>query len=308
MEQWTEIQLKVNSADIDAACDIANMAVDYGIYIEDYTDLEQMAWEISHIDLIDEDLLAKDRSKAIIHLYIPDDQHPLETVTYLRERLSGAQIKNTIDTVSVENTDWLNRWKQYFQPIEIGSRLAVCPSWEQYENTENRCVLSIDPGAAFGTGTHETTNLCLTVLDRVVKGGETMLDIGCGSGILALSSLLLGCHSAVGVDIDPLAVKTAQQNAKQNHLDSQVRFICGDLTDRVQGTFDIICANIVADVIITLCDTVQNYMNDDTILVFSGIIDAREQDVTAKIQSTGLQIQERFEKKGWVALVCSKRS
>ena len=306
MENWTEIKITVNSKDVDKATDIANMTVDYGVYIEDYTDLEEMAWSISRIDLIDEELVNKDRNQAIIHIYIPDSDNPFEAVAYLTERFTAENINNTIICDSVKDTNWLDGWKKYFKPIEIGTNLVVCPSWEKYDNTQNRKVLNIDPGAAFGTGTHETTNLCLNVLDKTDCKDKKVLDIGCGSGILALSSLLLGAKSALGVDIDELAVKTAVENAKINNLSDKSEFVCGDLVDKVSGTFDIICANIVADVIITLCDNVSNYMNENSVLILSGIIDSREQDVINKINKSDIIIEDKFYKNNWVSFVCKK--
>ena len=306
MEKWTEIKIIVDSANVDRATDIANMTVDYGVYIEDYTDLEEMAWTISRIDLIDEQLVNKDRSKAIIHIYIPDTSNPLEAVSYLTERFTAENINNTITCDDVEDSNWLDGWKKYFKPIEIGDNLAICPSWEKYNNTDNRKILMIDPGAAFGTGTHETTSLCLQVLDKTNCKGKSVLDIGCGSGILALASLLLGADNAFGVDIDKLAIKTATENAKINKLTQQSSFVCGDLVDKVSGKYDIICANIVADVIIVLCDSVSNYMKDESILILSGIIDTREKDVVDKINKSDLVIKDRFCKNNWVSFVCKK--
>lgn len=303
---WTELKIIIDSKYTEVASDIANMVVPYGIYIEDYTDLEEAAMNIAHIDLIDEELVAKDRSKSIIHIYINSEENALESVSYLKERLTAEGIEHSIEFASVKESDWADNWKQYFKPLEIGDRLAVCPSWEKYNNADNRKVLQIDPGAAFGTGAHDTTRLCLSVLDKVCCDNKSILDIGCGSGILAISALLLGCGAATGVDIDPLAVKVAKANAELNSLADKCSFICGDLVDKISGKFDIVCANIVADVIIKLCDSVLQFMNDDSIFVCSGIIDTRESDVLAKLESVGLRVVERYTSLGWVALVCRK--
>ncbi len=299
---WTEIKISVPCADIEKASAIANMTVPYGIYIEDYSDLEPMAREIAHIDLIDEDLIAKNRETAIIHIYISEEDNPFEAVSYLSERLTAEKVNHEIDTTTVKEADWAENWKKYFKPIEIGNRLAVCPSWEHYDNKDNRTVLSIDPGAAFGTGTHDTTKLCLTELDRIITGGETLLDIGCGSGILAISSVILGVDSAVGVDIDAMAVRVADENAVINNVEDKTKFLCGDLTEKISGKYDIICANIVADVIIKLCDNVTDYMADDGVFICSGIVDIRENDVLAAVKKAGLRVTDRHTSGGWVAL------
>ncbi len=303
---WTELKIIIDSKYTEVASNIANMVVPYGIYIEDYTDLEEAAMNIAHIDLIDEELVAKDRSKSIIHIYINSEENALESVSYLKERLNAEGIGHTIEFSAVMESDWADNWKQYFKPLEIGDRLAVCPSWEDYDNCDNRKVLQIDPGAAFGTGAHDTTRLCLGVLDKVCGDDKTILDIGSGSGILAISALLLGCGKATGVDIDPLAVKVANANAELNGLEDKCSFICGDLVDKISGKFDIVCANIVADVIIKLSDSVLQFMNDDSIFVCSGIIDTREGDVLDKLKSVGLRVVERYTSLGWVALVCRK--
>ena len=303
---WTEIQIGVPVADADRAADIAHMVVPYGLYIEDYSDLEEASLAIAHIDLIDEDLVAKDRSRAILHLYISPEENPMEAIAFLEERYRSVGIDYTLDRGLIQESDWSENWKQYFKPLEIGTRLAVCPSWETYENRDGRQVLTIDPGAAFGTGAHDTTRLCLGVLDRICRPGQTLLDVGCGSGILAISALLLGCDSAVGVDIDALAVKVAKENARRNGLEERTKFVCGDLVETVSGRFDLICANIVADVIIQLCDSVLPFLKEDGRFVCSGILDSREGDVLAKLEQVGLRVCERAESGGWVALVCEK--
>ncbi|MBP5618787.1 MAG: 50S ribosomal protein L11 methyltransferase [Clostridia bacterium] len=303
---WTEIRIEIACRDAERAADIANMVVPYGLYIEDYSDLEESARTIAHIDLIDEALIAKDRTVAVLHIYVSPEDNPREAVAYLEERFSAEGIAYRLDEATVAESDWADNWKQYFHPIEIGERLAICTSWEEYDNAAGRRVLTIDPGAAFGTGTHDTTKLCLTVLERVCRAGDTLLDVGCGSGILALSALVLGCETACGVDIDPLAVKVAKENASLNGLADRVDFVCGDLVEAVTGRYDVVCANIVADVIIKLCDSVPPFLKEDGLFVCSGIIDTREADVTAKLCETGFAVKERMESGGWVALVCEK--
>lgn len=307
MSNWTDVQLKVAVADANRAADIVTMAAPYGIYIEDYSDLEQAAWEIAHIDLIDEQLVAKDRTEAIIHLYVSSDENPQEAVAYINESMQRSGIAHSVELAGVSEEDWANNWRKYFKPTEIGHRLTICPSWEQYDNRDGRTVLTIDPGAAFGTGTHDTTRLCLQALDGLVQGGESLLDVGCGSGILAVAGVLLGCSSAVGVDIDPIAASVAAENAALNSVADRTQFVCGDLTDKIIGCYDIICANIVADVIIRLCDTIGQFMHAGTRLLCSGIIDTREGDVLAALEAHGLRVESRLVSGGWVALVVAAK-
>jgi ribosomal protein L11 methyltransferase len=200
--------------------------------------------------------------------------------------------------------DWINNWKKYFKPIKVGQKLLIRPTWENEYEAGDRAVLHLEPGLAFGTGTHETTRLCMELLEKYVKPEMEVLDIGCGSGILSVAALLLGAKSAVGVDIDELAVKTAVQNAEINHVENRFTGICGNLTEKVSGQFHIVVANIVADVIIMLTSDVEQYMHPDTVYIMSGIIDTREQDVLDVVEKK-FHIIDRKTEKGWVALAAT---
>ncbi len=303
--EYTEIKVSIATENTERAGAIANMVVPYGIYIEDYSDLEKEAWEIAHIDLIDEDLLKKDRSKSIIHIYIEEGQNPMEAVSFLKERLESEKIAFDIETVGCSESDWQDKWKAYFKPTPVGERLYIRPIWIDDFDAGDRAVLNIEPGAAFGTGTHDTTRLCLETLDKIVKDGDTVLDIGCGSGILAISSLLLGAKEAFGVDIDELAVKTAKENGRMNGFDEpRIQFVCGDLADKVTKQYDVVVANIVADIIILFSTQVRAFMKNGAKFIASGIIDTRADEVVEALQRSGLVLKERIESDGWVCLVC----
>ena len=298
---WTELQVTIPAADTDRAGDIAQMVVPYGIYIEDYSHLEEEAMEIAHIDLIDEDLLKKDRTKSIIHVYISPEENPAEAISFLKERFEAVGIENTITAANCAEEDWINNWKKYFHPIPVGEKLLIRPLWEEDYDAQGRTVLHLEPGLAFGTGTHETTRLCLELLEKYVTPGIDFLDMGCGSGILSVAALLLGAKSAVGVDIDPLAVKTAVENAETNGVAERFTGICGNLAEKVTGKFQVVAANIVADIVILLSKDAPRFLNPDSTYIVSGIIDTREQDVLNAIQDT-FQVIERREEKGWVAM------
>ena len=299
---WTEISVEVKTKDIDSAAAIANMTVPYGIYIEDYSGLEDEVMEIAHVDLIDEELLQKDRDVAKIHIYIDPEDNIEEAVQFLKERLTAAAIEYKIDLSNVKEDDWLNNWRKFFKPMPIGDRLLINPSWYTDTDPKGRAVLNIDPGLAFGTGKHETTRLCLETLERYIKGGEKVLDVGCGSGILGIAAVLLGAQSAFGVDIDTTAVKTANENAVLNHVDQQFSAIAGDLVDKVQGKYDIIVANIVADAIIALSASVKAFMKPDSVYIVSGIIDTRADDVKNAIAGN-FDIMEEITMGGWYCFV-----
>lgn len=298
---WTEVKINVSAKDVDKAGDIAQMVVPYGIYIEDYSDLEEAAWEIAHIDLIDEDLLQKDRSKAVVHIYISPEENPAEAVAFLSERYNAEKIEHEIDLSVCRNQDWENNWKEYFKPMPVGEKLLIRPVWEDEYNADGRTVLSIEPGLAFGSGGHDTTRLCLETLEKHINPDIELLDIGCGSGILGIAGLLLGAKSATGVDIDALAVKTAKENGEINGF-TEPRFTVleGNLTDKVTGKYDVVVANIVADIIVMFTENVGKFLKEDGIYITSGIIDTREQDVLDAFEKYGFEVVGRHESCGWL--------
>ena len=303
---WTEIAVEVGADRIDDAAAIANMTVPYGIYIEDYSELEQEVMEIAHIDLIDEELLKRDRSKAIIHIYIDPQDNIGEAIQFLRERLTAAGIDFSIDQSSVKEDDWRNNWRKFFQPMPVGERLLINPSWYTDTDPKGRLMMNIDPGLAFGTGKHETTRLCMEALERHVKGGEKVLDVGCGSGILGIAAVMLGADSAFGVDIDAVAVRTANENAAVNHVEDRFSAIEGDLVDKVDGKYDIVVANIVADAIIALSGHIGAFMTDDAVYIVSGVIDTRAEDVKNAIREL-FEIAEENTYRGWYCFVLRKK-
>lgn len=306
MSDWTEVKISVNAEDVDRAGDIATMVVPYGIYIEDYRDLEEQAREIAHIDLIDEELLKKDRSRAFVHVYISPEENPLEAVAFLRERLSSEGIESEIETNECRKEEWENNWKQFFHAMPVGEKLLIRPLWEDADS-QGRTVLSIEPGLAFGSGTHETTRLCLEALEKYISKDTTVLDVGCGSGILSIASLLLGAKKAVGVDIDALAVKTARENGVVNGFkEPEYTVLEGNLTDKVSGKFDVVVANIVADVIVMFCKDVGAFMKEKAVFITSGIIDTKEQVVLDAFEKYGFKVKARHSEKGWVCFETEK--
>ncbi len=302
--EWTDITITVPQKYADTAEAIATMVANGGIYIEDYSDLEQQAWEIAHVDLIEQDLLDQPRDIVKVHMYLAPDENLAEVLPLFRERLDDSGIEYTLSTTGVEQEDWQNAWKKYYHAMDIGKRLAIVPGWEEYQT--DRTVITMDPGMAFGTGTHETTSLCLEVLDERVKGGERMLDIGTGSGILAIAALKLGAAEAEGVDIDPMCVRTAGENAERNGVQDRFKVLVGDLSDKASGVYNIITANIVASAILSLAPHVPALMADGAVFIASGIIDTRKDEVLEGLRAAGLDPFEIHEKRGWVCIVCRK--
>ena len=300
--EWTDIRLTVAKADAEQAEAVATMIAEGGIYTEDYSDIEQQVAEIAHVDLIEPELLEKPRDVVIIHIYLEPGAQPAETLAAIHARMEAAGIPYTVETAGVEQEDWQNGWRKYYHPMEIGRRLAVVPSWQDYDT--DRVKLLLDPGLAFGTGGHETTSLCLEALDQLVRGGERVLDIGTGSGILAIAALKLGAASAEGVDIDPVAVRTACENAALNGVADRFVGLEGDLSDKASGRYDIITANIVANAIIALAPAVPALLAAGGRFIASGIIDSRADEVAAALTAAGLAPAVRREKRGGVCFVC----
>lgn len=298
---YTEIVLTISPKDVDRAGDIANMAVKGGIYIEDYTNLEQNVEQIAHIDLIDSELLKKDRSIAKIHIYLDETENPAETIAYISEMYKANGIDFSMDTSMCLYEDWAENWKKYFKPINIGERLVIRPAWEPETVQNGRTELILEPGMAFGTGTHETTRLCLELLSKYTTEQSEILDVGTGSGILAVAGVLLGAKRALGVDIDELSVKTAKENAKLNGVADKTEFIAGNLTDKVSGRFNLVTANIVADVIMMLNEDILKFLSKDGIYIMSGIIDTRENDVLENLEGK-FEVLEILRERGWTAI------
>lgn len=304
---WTEIVAEVPAKDIETAGNIAQMTVPYGIYIEDYSNLEQEVLEIANIDLIDEELLKQDRTKGKIHIYISPEDNPTEAISFLKERFQAESIEYKIYSDDCDIESCLENWKKYFNPMKVGEKLLIRPVWRDDYDAEGRIVLNLEPGLAFGTGTHETTRLCLEALEKHIFKGAKMLDVGCGSGILSVAGLLLGAESAIGIDIDEMAVKASKENAKLNNVQDRYTGIKGNLADEVNGVFDVITANIVADAIIMLSGDIEKHMNEKTVYIMSGIIDTRLDDVLSALPKS-LEVVEQYEEKGWLCLVAVKKA
>ncbi|MDR3344573.1 MAG: 50S ribosomal protein L11 methyltransferase [Oscillospiraceae bacterium] len=303
---YTRLTIDLAAADIETAAAIAHMAVPYGFYVEDYAQLEEEIAAIAHTDLIDADLLAKDRSRGAIHLFIPAEESPAEAVAFLRVRLDAAGIAHTIALADCRAEDWENNWKQYFRPTPVGELLLIIPEWLRAETVpaDGRVPLYIDPGLAFGTGSHATTRLCLELLEKNTTPAGEVLDVGCGSGILGIAALLLGAGRVFGVDIDPVAVRAATENAALDGFAPPVYTAAqGVLAEQPAAQYDTVLANIVADVLIPLAADICTRLREDGRLILSGIIEHSEADVTAAYEAHGLRVMERSENDGWVALV-----
>ena len=303
--QWTQIRVTVPLQQLDELTAIMSM-VSNNLQIEDYSDIDL---KTCYGDLIDESILNADKTIASVSVYLPAERSVPECISFLRERFQTVGLEDAkLETVGVNEEDWANSWKAYYKPIKIGERLVIVPAWEKYEAQEGELIVRMDPGMAFGTGTHETTRLVIKMLEKYTKQGCRMLDVGTGSGILAICASRLGAGECKAYDIDPMAVRVANENIK----DSGLQNITCEVSDLLRQAdrsrpYDLICANIVADIIIRMTPDVSPFMHENTVLLASGIIAERAQDVIDCFERNGYCIVEKLEDNGWCGLAVMKR-
>lgn len=306
MEKWIQIKATADSKYIDDMSAVMSM-VDNSLMIEDYSDVEKDLDGV-YGDLIDEELLARDRTVASVSVFIPEIKNPAESEGFVRERLANLGIPAIVEHCGVSEEDWADSWKKYYKPIKTGKKIVIVPVWEEYNPAPGETVVLMDPGMAFGTGTHETTRLCAALLEKYMKSGDTMLDVGCGSGILAICAAKLGAAQCFACDIDPNAVRVAKENIEINNTPC-VRAEVSDLlahTDRADGGYNICCANIVADVIIRMAPDIGAFIADNGFLIVSGIIVERADETVDALKKAGWELYDEMRENGWFAGVMKK--
>lgn len=302
---WLQIKATVPLAQLDDLVAVMSMINNF-LQIEDYSDIDL---KTCYGDLIDESILNADKTIASVSVYVPADVGVSDSLAFLKERCETNGLDAKIDIIGVCEDDWANAWKAYYKPIKIGERIVIVPAWEKYDAKEDEIIVRMDPGMAFGTGSHETTRLVIGLLEKYVKSGERVLDVGCGSGILAICASKLGADLCRAYDIDPVAVKVARENIKDS---GQENITCdrSDLLRQVDlsdGGYDIICANIVADIIIRMTPDVAPYLNDNGVILASGIIVERADDVISCFEANGFEIVESVIDNGWCALAVKRK-
>ncbi len=305
-KNWIRIRVSADREALDTVSAILSM-VDNALMIEDFSDVEQ---ELDGVygDLIDEELLKKDRTHAAVSVFVPEEQSPREAELFIRDRLREEKIEAEITVSGVREEDWADSWKKYYHPIHTGRRLVIVPVWEEYEPKDGELTVLMDPGMAFGTGTHETTRLCAAMLEETVRPGDEVLDVGCGSGILAICAARLGAASCFACDIDPTAVRIAAENAALNGTDN-VTCAVSDLLASVPAVrYDVCVANIVADVILRLAPDVGRYLKEDGVLIASGIIAERADEVIAALAAEGFAETGLRRENGWYAGAFCRRA
>ncbi len=306
VKDWNQIRATVKLEKLDDLVAVMSM-VSNNLMIEDYSDIDL---KTCYGDLIDESLLNADKTIASVSVYLPVEQSEGEAVDFIRSRALAEGFDVKVEIVGVNEEDWANSWKDYYKPIAIGERIVIVPAWEKYEKKPTDVIVTMDPGMAFGTGTHETTRLVIGLLEKYTDKGCRMLDVGTGSGILAICASKLGAGECFAYDIDDVAVRVARDNILSNDCDN---IVCeqSDLlksADLTGGKYDLITANIVADIIIRMVPDVHKYLKDDGVLLASGIILERSQDVIDCFEKYGYTIVEKSVDNGWCALAVKKQA
>lgn len=312
---WLELTVLTTTEGSELVSQILIDAGASGTVIEDKNDVALNQRPEGQWDIIDEEIARRMGDDVKVKAYYAMDARVKDTLAHiasalddLRANAAGLPLGKLETLVSnVDDEDWAENWKKQYKPFRLGRHMVVKPGWETFDAQPGDKIIEIDPGMAFGTGTHETTSLCLEVLDEMVQGGERMLDIGTGSGILAIAALKLGAASAEGVDIDPMCVRTAGENAARNGVEDRLTVLVGDLSDKATGVYDIITANIVASAILSLAPHIPALLAPGGLFVSSGIIDTRKEEVLAGLREAGLDPFEVREKRGWVCILCRKK-
>lgn len=305
---WIEVRVITKSEALEPISGIFYSLDCKGVAIEDPEDIlgrEQgpLTWDFADINVLEH------KGKfAVVKAYFAEEDNIEEILGYVNEKLvelkeMGIDLGEAkVEHEKMYEEDWANTWKQYYKPSKVGEKIVVKPIWEEYEQKEGELVVNLDPGMAFGTGTHETTRMCIQALEKYVKEESTVFDVGCGSGILAIAAAKLGAKLAVGVDLDPVAVESSIENVGYNNLNN-IEILHGNLVEVIDGKADIVVANILAEIICILTDDVKRVMKDGGVFITSGIIHDRVDMVCEKLEATGFEVIEKNRGGEWNCIV-----
>ena len=305
---WREVRVITKSEALEPVSGIFYGLDCKGVAIEDPNDILEREQGPLTWDFADINVLEHKGKVAVVKAYFSEEDNIDEILKYINEKMNELKALG-IDTgvAKVESEkmfeeDWANNWKKYYKPTKVGEKIVVKPIWEEYDAQGEELVVELDPGMAFGTGTHETTRMCIQSLEKYVKEDSTVFDVGCGSGILAIAAAKLGSKMAVGVDLDPVAVESAKENVGYNNLEN-IQILYGNLVEVIDGKADIVVANIIAEVICILTEDVKRVLKDNGYFITSGIIHDRVDMVTKKLEETGFEVIEINKDGEWNCIV-----
>ncbi len=301
---WTKLTAKGNVKDLDAISAVMSM-LDNGLMIEDYSDF---SFNGMYGELVDETILNADKDSVAVSIFVPEEKPIAEFRAFLQDRFRALSLSAEISVEGVSEDDWAENWKKYYKPISLG-RVTIVPAWEEYTARDGEIVVRMDPGMAFGTGTHETTRLVMRILQDVIKGGERVLDVGTGSGILSICASKLGAKDIYAYDIDPVAVRVAKENAVADGCDN-ITVGVSDLLKDVDraAVYDVCVANIVADIILRMLPDIGALLAPGAPLILSGIIAPRKEDVISAAAAQGFLVEREEAENDWVALLVRRKA
>lgn len=309
-KDWIEVEVITSSEATEAVSGFFYNCDVQGVSISDPRDLLFKKEHPAYSDLFDEKIL-KVEEGAIVKGYFKETENFNDTIEYIKESVSKLEEfgldkgEGLVTYHKVNEEDWENNWKKYYKPTKVGEKIVVKPIWEKYDAKAEEVVVELDPGIAFGTGTHETTRMCIKALEKYVKNEDTVFDIGTGSGILAIAASKLGAKKVVGVDLDPVAVDSAKENVAFNNL-KNIEILYGDLMEVVEGKAEVIVANLLADIVLCLCENVTTFMKAGSYLIASGILNTQRDLIVSKFESLNLSITEVMEDGEWICVIAKK--
>ena len=312
--QWTEVTVLTTTQASEMVSAILEQAGSKGVMIEDKNDVYLNQRPEGQWDIIDEAIAERIGDDVRVTGYYPVDEHLENAMTAIREGLSGLRAQNlpfdlgklAVLTNTVDEEDWAESWKKDFTPIRLGEHMVVKPSWCDYEVQAGDHIIELDPGMAFGTGTHETTGMCVRLVEEHVRPGQKVIDLGTGTGILAIAAAHMGARDVLAIDLDAVAVRVAKENVENNGFAGIIRVQQGDLLDHVDEAADVVVANIIADVIIALCSPVKRHILPGGLFICSGIAREKKGEVVAALEAAGYQNLEILDDGEWTAIAANR--
>ena len=311
---WMKITVLTTTIASDIVSEALISSGSAGTVIEDKNDVALNQRPEGQWDIIDEEIARRIGDDVKVTGFYPMDERASDALSAVKEKIRNLpQLcpdvelgKLTVEASTIDDEDWAESWKKSYKPFRLGKSIIIKPGWEEYEAQPGDKIITIDPGMAFGTGTHETTGMCVALAEEYVKPGMTVMDIGTGTGILAITAAHMGAKSVLASDIDPMAVRVAKENVKINGFEDVITCVCGDLMEKATGTADVIIANIIADVIIHICAAARGLLNEGGTFICSGIAREREDETLKALNEAGYTKLDVRHMGEWTAIACSK--